>query len=624
MIANVSPGALSFEDTYNTLKYANRAKNIKTTPNRNVTNVHYHISNYTNIINNLKNEVTELKSQLIKKDGQHNIKIENLNTLNSEAQSHFDKCVIELVTICEKEYSTKKTILLKENELEHLQNSTNQLNQINVCKSDEIDLENNDIKIANDEKIESLKTFLELNRDKLFKYEKRREKMASHWYKKGLKDFYLDYLHNIQRNHQSKIIILESKMKEKISNIKLTNKDALIKELEMQLKLRDNVISKNGINAEDFEQGIIGLDKIKEEYASLPQLLPKVDESFNLGLINSSISHLNLPLINGVGGIHNVNNSNIMTTDGNLKDGNLKPNIIIGNQGNYTSNNGHSNQLSCPSSKVEPRKKTSNKFPLESSSSNNNLPTYNDCVSQNNQNSQFNQLNLNCIQKCKDDIKNLLENKSPSSNMRRNLSPNSRKNSNVPPNLVNINSNNANIPNNKKNHNTKGSIIKLASEKNIKERRDFSNIRLPTKKKEKDNLSDISIHSDRGERDPNNSYNKADRDNSVDSIKKKKIIQNVQNIRLNHYKERRADGNQNHSNISIGEHSQNANLNSLANNGNYLKNYNDKPDKLDMNKIEKDNFLNNKLEIPLIKKKDLNVFLYDREKFRNKSKKPFK
>ena len=65
MIANVSPGAASFEDTYNTLKYANRAKNIKTTPNRNVTNVQYHVSNYTNIINNLKNEVTELKLQLI-------------------------------------------------------------------------------------------------------------------------------------------------------------------------------------------------------------------------------------------------------------------------------------------------------------------------------------------------------------------------------------------------------------------------------------------------------------------------------------------------------------------------------------------------------------------------------
>ena len=30
MIANISPSVISFEDTYNTLNYANRAKNIKT------------------------------------------------------------------------------------------------------------------------------------------------------------------------------------------------------------------------------------------------------------------------------------------------------------------------------------------------------------------------------------------------------------------------------------------------------------------------------------------------------------------------------------------------------------------------------------------------------------------
>jgi kinesin family protein 18/19 len=30
MIANISPSVLAFEDTYNTLNYANRAKNIKT------------------------------------------------------------------------------------------------------------------------------------------------------------------------------------------------------------------------------------------------------------------------------------------------------------------------------------------------------------------------------------------------------------------------------------------------------------------------------------------------------------------------------------------------------------------------------------------------------------------
>ena len=56
MIANVSPSINTFEDTYNTLKYANRAKNIKTSVTRNVLNAQYHISNYENIINNLKEE----------------------------------------------------------------------------------------------------------------------------------------------------------------------------------------------------------------------------------------------------------------------------------------------------------------------------------------------------------------------------------------------------------------------------------------------------------------------------------------------------------------------------------------------------------------------------------------
>jgi kinesin family member 18/19 len=44
MIANISPSMKQFEDTLNTLKYANRAKNIKTSAQRNVHNVDYHVS----------------------------------------------------------------------------------------------------------------------------------------------------------------------------------------------------------------------------------------------------------------------------------------------------------------------------------------------------------------------------------------------------------------------------------------------------------------------------------------------------------------------------------------------------------------------------------------------------
>jgi len=64
MIANVSPAVVSFEDTHNTLKYANRAKNIKTNAARNVLEVANHIEKYAQIISNLRNENEVLRRQV--------------------------------------------------------------------------------------------------------------------------------------------------------------------------------------------------------------------------------------------------------------------------------------------------------------------------------------------------------------------------------------------------------------------------------------------------------------------------------------------------------------------------------------------------------------------------------
>ena len=64
MIANISPFIYSFDDTYNTLKYADRAKHIKTNIKRNVLNAQYHITNYLNIIKNLQKRIFELENQI--------------------------------------------------------------------------------------------------------------------------------------------------------------------------------------------------------------------------------------------------------------------------------------------------------------------------------------------------------------------------------------------------------------------------------------------------------------------------------------------------------------------------------------------------------------------------------
>ena len=61
MIANISPGTLGFEETINTLKYANRAKNIKCKVTENKKLVEVHIAEYKNIIVDLKMEIDQLK-----------------------------------------------------------------------------------------------------------------------------------------------------------------------------------------------------------------------------------------------------------------------------------------------------------------------------------------------------------------------------------------------------------------------------------------------------------------------------------------------------------------------------------------------------------------------------------
>ncbi|XP_071517404.1 uncharacterized protein [Panulirus ornatus] len=64
MIAAVSPASTTFEDTYNTLRYANRAKTIKTTIKKNLLNVDQHVSNYLKIVEDLRQEICSLKEKV--------------------------------------------------------------------------------------------------------------------------------------------------------------------------------------------------------------------------------------------------------------------------------------------------------------------------------------------------------------------------------------------------------------------------------------------------------------------------------------------------------------------------------------------------------------------------------
>lgn len=64
MVVTISPASSQFEETLNTLKYANRAKNITTKPTENKKLVEFHIAEYKNIISDLRSEIDSLRLRL--------------------------------------------------------------------------------------------------------------------------------------------------------------------------------------------------------------------------------------------------------------------------------------------------------------------------------------------------------------------------------------------------------------------------------------------------------------------------------------------------------------------------------------------------------------------------------
>eukprot|EP00117_Sycon_ciliatum_P028393 scpid8576/ scgid22827/ Kinesin-like protein KIF18A; Marrow stromal KIF18A len=63
-IANVGPSTLSYEDTLNTLRYAERAKKIKVKLSENRTKIDFHATRYRSIVADLQKEVADLKRRL--------------------------------------------------------------------------------------------------------------------------------------------------------------------------------------------------------------------------------------------------------------------------------------------------------------------------------------------------------------------------------------------------------------------------------------------------------------------------------------------------------------------------------------------------------------------------------
>ncbi|XP_052580533.1 kinesin-like protein KIF18A [Peromyscus californicus insignis] len=176
MIAAVSPSSLFYDDTYNTLKYANRAKDIKSSLKSNVVNVSSHISQYVKICNVQKAEILMLKEKLKAYEEQKALtdkndceKLIHSNTQDKEIERFQEilKCLFQNREGIRQEY-LKLEMLLKENELKSFYQQQCHKQIERMCSEDKVEKAT----CKRDHRLEKLKTvccFLEKKKEEVLK-----------------------------------------------------------------------------------------------------------------------------------------------------------------------------------------------------------------------------------------------------------------------------------------------------------------------------------------------------------------------------------------------------------------------------------------------------------------------
>ena len=129
MIANVSPSSLSFEDTYNTLKYATRAKKIRLHLKTNVTYGDMGSDRYSNTIDDLQHKVKKLTMELNQE--------RRLNVYKFIGREIREKLTIVL----NERYTLYKNILELKQEMKLLKSRENDV-AVNLIQSNILSLEN--------------------------------------------------------------------------------------------------------------------------------------------------------------------------------------------------------------------------------------------------------------------------------------------------------------------------------------------------------------------------------------------------------------------------------------------------------------------------------------------------
>jgi len=346
MIANVSPSINTFDDTYNTLKYANRAKNIKTSVTRNVLNAQYHINNYENIINQLKEENARLKNELFLREenntlfNNHNFGLgNNIRTIFTEENksNNMDYSVLSTINNFENNNSNKLNDIKFNNIKNEMKKYCEQ--QIDIKQkliSYQTDL--NKIRDNQSNKYKNLSKNIELNQKKYREISASIERIYNtNVAKNELSEFQKDYLTLMMKNSSYKIQILDNKYNNMLNTTNDGLKNDYIAELEAQIRLRDDLIIESNIQ---MKNNFKSLETLKQQY--------NITNSINLtGGFRRQLPPIKLFNNNNNNNTSDkTNTSGMLFTNNNISNQNQNPHInnmknkfLINNNNNGNNNN---------------------------------------------------------------------------------------------------------------------------------------------------------------------------------------------------------------------------------------------------------------------------------------------
>ena len=426
MIANVSPSINTFDDTYNTLKYANRAKNIKTMVSRNVLNARYHISNYVNIINSLKGEIVYLKKQLQLQrlnninNLNRNLNINN-NTINTDeitssynnvptnqtqgsfrsnnninntnsnmgltlSEEKFKDIVKEIKKNCDGQVSMKQKIISGQNEINKLSDiieMNKNISSINNNLSNLIsftgtkkskDNSNNNLNNSNNnnnsqeknnlnEKIEELKKNLCSDQTIYKEFHKKIDKIINSKTRNNLSSLQKDFLITIIKNSNYKIQMLDIQYKNMLIKVKNEIKNNYIKELEKQIQYRDNIIQEYNIDI--YSKISLNNNNIKDLDILKKDYKQKISKNFhsNFGVIHQTESNHYQNIMNTNPNTKNNTNRNLLPKSNNSQLNRIN---IKFNTNSYHSNNNQSpnpnSNLNTNNNIINQRRQSHSKF----------------------------------------------------------------------------------------------------------------------------------------------------------------------------------------------------------------------------------------------------------------------